>query len=191
MAAERPEMETMDQPEAVPNLSDHRTYLLQVANRELSRTIRGRVAPSDLVQEALLEAERLLNRGDRPVPSEVQPWLRRILLNQIAHAHRTHLGASKRAASRETAGLPLADHPSAQPSPSSYVSHGEQAERLRQHIARLPPDYRELLELRYTQGLAFADIAVRLGRTEVAVRSLWARAVGKLREDLGDGQAYA
>jgi RNA polymerase sigma-70 factor, ECF subfamily len=170
-----------------PDLASFRVYLLGVANHELNRTVRGRVAPSDVVQEALLEAERVLARGDQPVPDDVQPWLRRILLNQIAHAHRAHLGTGKRAVGRE-AGDALADRPSRQPSPSSHVTRSEQSERLQRHIARLPADSRELLELRYIQGLTFADIATRLDRTESAVRSLWARAVGRLREDMADEQ---
>lgn len=168
-------------------LVTYRAYLLGVANRELNPAVHGRVAPSDVVQEAFLEAERLLADEARPVPEAPQRWLRRILLHQIAHAHRAHLGTGKRAAGRECGEVGVTDRPADQPSPSSYVSRDEQAELLRRHMARLPPDTRDLLELRYLHGLPFADIAARLGRSEAAVRSLWARAVDRLRREMGDG----
>jgi RNA polymerase sigma-70 factor (ECF subfamily) len=51
-------------------------------------------------------------------------------------------------------------------------------------MSRLPEDYRRIILLRYQEGLTFEEIGKRLGRTENAVRKLWARAVERIREDL-------
>ncbi len=50
------------------------------------------------------------------------------------------------------------------------------------HLARLPADYREVIVLRNLEGLAFAEVARRMGRTPGAVRVLWVRAVDQLRQ---------
>jgi RNA polymerase sigma-70 factor (ECF subfamily) len=49
-------------------------------------------------------------------------------------------------------------------------------------LAQLPPDYREVVLLRNFQGLSFRSIALQLQRSEGAVRMLWLRALGRLRE---------
>jgi RNA polymerase sigma-70 factor (ECF subfamily) len=63
------------------------------------------------------------------------------------------------------------------------VGH-EQAEALRRAMGRLPEEYREILRLRYEEGRSFEEVAQSLGRTPNAVRKLWARAVGRLRQEL-------
>ena len=48
-------------------------------------------------------------------------------------------------------------------------------------LARMPPDYREVLVLRNLEGLPFSEVARRMGRSAGAVRILWVRAVDQLR----------
>ena len=52
------------------------------------------------------------------------------------------------------------------------------------HLARLSADYREVIVLRNLQGLPFAEVAHRMGRSAGAVRVLWVRAVDQLRQHL-------
>jgi RNA polymerase sigma-70 factor (ECF subfamily) len=75
----------------------------------------------------------------------------------------------------------LVDHG---PSPSSHVQHREHAVLLADHLAELPPDYRDVLVLRHLQGLSFAEVAQRMARSPGAVRMLWLRAIDKLRNRL-------
>ena len=51
-------------------------------------------------------------------------------------------------------------------------------------MARLPPDYRDVLYLRYWEGLSFVQIAGRIGRSADAVRKLWYRAIERLQAEL-------
>jgi RNA polymerase sigma factor (sigma-70 family) len=51
-------------------------------------------------------------------------------------------------------------------------------------MARLPEDYRRVLQLRYWSGMTFVDIAPLLGRSPDAVRKLWYRAVERLQSEL-------
>ena len=74
------------------------------------------------------------------------------------------------------------------PTPSVAAVSAEQAQRLRAAIDRLPDDYRRVLALRYSDGLAFDEVGRRLGRSADAARMLWARAVERLKHEL-DGPA--
>jgi RNA polymerase sigma-70 factor (ECF subfamily) len=58
---------------------------------------------------------------------------------------------------------------------------------LANYLAKLPPDYRQVLVLRHCEGLAFKEVAERMGRSAGAVRMLWLRAISQIRENLGAG----
>jgi RNA polymerase sigma-70 factor (ECF subfamily) len=53
-------------------------------------------------------------------------------------------------------------------------------------VERLPPDYRRVLILRHLDGLTFPEVGERMGRSADAVTQLWARAIRRLRDALGD-----
>jgi RNA polymerase sigma-70 factor, ECF subfamily len=57
----------------------------------------------------------------------------------------------------------------------------EDVERVRSELARLPAQTRELLMLRFGDGLRFAEVAQVLGLSEAAVRQRTSRAVRELR----------
>ena len=57
----------------------------------------------------------------------------------------------------------------------------EDTRRIRQELARLPAETRELLMLRFGDGLRFAEIAQVMGLNEAAVRQRTSRAVRELR----------
>ena len=48
----------------------------------------------------------------------------------------------------------------------------EQTHRLQAAIDRLPDDYRQVIALRYHEGLAFDEVGRRLGRSADAARML-------------------
>jgi len=49
-------------------------------------------------------------------------------------------------------------------------------------LAKLRPDYREVIVLRNLQGLSFEEVAVQMDRKPGAVRMLWLRAIEKFRQ---------
>ncbi|MCA9494092.1 MAG: sigma-70 family RNA polymerase sigma factor [Myxococcales bacterium] len=67
-----------------------------------------------------------------------------------------------------------------EPSQASVVDHA----RLREHVDRLPEDLRQVVILRYLDGLSFADIADRLQMSKNGVFARHERALGLLREIL-------
>ena len=71
-------------------------------------------------------------------------------------------------------------------SPSQQAARREQAVLLADALAQLPAQYREVLILRHLEGLSFAEVARRLGRSEDSVSKLWTRAIPRLSRLLGD-----
>jgi RNA polymerase sigma-70 factor (ECF subfamily) len=74
-------------------------------------------------------------------------------------------------------------------SPSARIDRHEHAVVLANHLAELPPDYRDVLVLRHCEGLSFKEVAERMGRSAGAVRMLWLRAMETIRQRMDQGEA--
>lgn len=168
-----------------------RNYLLQVANAELDARLQGKVGASDIVQESLIQAQRDIPAFRGTTEAELLAWLRSILLNDLDDACRRFLRSTKRSADREVrlagdshAAQPAIDLVANGNTPSTEAITREETETLRQAIARLPDDFRTIIDLRNWQLLPFAEIGRRMNRSEDAARKLWARAIERLKREL-------
>jgi RNA polymerase sigma-70 factor, ECF subfamily len=161
-----------------------RGYLLQVAAERLAPGLRAKANPSDLVHETLLEAYRDFAQFRGQSEAEWLGWLRQLLAHNLANFERRYFGTAKRQARREVslAGDAADTVPSPDPSPSSVAMTGERERTVEQHIERLPDDYRLVLLWHHRDGLPFAVIGSRLGRSADAARRLWARAIDRLQD---------
>lgn len=172
----------------------YRNYLTILASTQLDRRLRRRMNPSDLVQEAMLAAHRDFEQFRGDSEREFLAWLRQILVNCLHHAVDTHVKAKMRDVRREisieqaNAALDrtavnlvqvLADHG---PSPSAPVRQRERVVALADQLAKLRPQYRDVIVLRNLQGLSFDEIAARMERNSGAVRMLWLRAIEKFKQ---------
>jgi RNA polymerase sigma-70 factor (ECF subfamily) len=120
------------------------------------------------------------------------PWLHRLASERLAQAHRRHVKAQARAVGREQPGglvLPdgsvarLADRLAASgTSPSQRLLRDELRQRLREALARLAANDREVLVMYYLEGLSFAEIADILGVTEGAAKTRHFRALERIRK---------
>ena len=168
------------------------SYLLLVANRELDRELRGKVGPSDLVQETLLEAKRDFRQFQGHSERELLAWLHRLLLNNLSDTVRSYRCTAKRNIARE---VPLEGNGSValvadalvdpDRSPSSQAAALEEIVRVREVVAGLPEDYRTVITLRHAESCTFAEIAQRMNRSVQAVHALWSRAIVRLERELG------
>lgn len=168
-----------------------RGYLLMVANRELDPALRAKSNPSDLVQETFMEAFRDFRQFHGTDEVELLAWLRRLLLNNLANFSRAYRETDKRDLSRERSASPVVGGSlvnglaSDEPSAATQAIQREEGESLRDCLARLPEEYRQVLDLRFQERLTFEEIGKRLGRTGNAVRKLWGRAVERLQREMG------
>jgi RNA polymerase sigma-70 factor, ECF subfamily len=168
-----------------------RQYLLAIANRQLNPALQGKGGASDIVQQTFLEAQRDFEQFGGTSLEELQAWLKRLLVHNVADFARGYQGTDKRRADREVA-LPGTSTSDAggglaadTRSPSAHAMAEEQAVRVRQVLDTLPEDYRQVILWRYQEEHSFAEIAQRMGRSENAVRKLWFRAIERLEEALG------
>jgi len=174
----------------------HQNYLKLLAQTQLDAKLRARVSPSDVVQETLLEAHRDFPSFRGSCEGEFLAWLRRILVHNLARMVERHVLAEKRDVRRDVSlqavndGLDrsalrleavLADRVG---SPSAAAQRQEDAVVLADALAELSADHRDVIVLRHLEGLAFKEIADRLGRTSGATRMLWLRAIDRLRQAL-------
>ncbi|CAD77180.1 MAG TPA: RNA polymerase factor sigma-70 [Rhodopirellula baltica] len=164
-------------------------YLTILASTQLDRRLRKRVNPSDIVQEAMLEAHQDFGDFRGTSQGELLCWLRTILIHTLHRSFKRHVQVQKRDIRREVsleavsnrleesacnwAGI-LAGN---EPSPSAPMRAREGAVELSNQLSKLKPHYREVIVLRVLQGLSFDEIAERMDRKCGAVRMLWLRAL--------------
>jgi RNA polymerase sigma-70 factor, ECF subfamily len=174
-------------------LESYRSYLTLLARVQLGRRLQGKVDPSDLVQEAFLEAHRDFQQFRGQTEAELLGWLRRVLATSLADQVRRHRGTQRRdprlerqlaaALDRSSQALERGLAGSAS-SPSARAERREGARRLAEALECLPADYRDVLLLRHFQGLTFPEIARRLDKTLDGVKNVWLRGLARLRRTL-------
>jgi RNA polymerase sigma-70 factor, ECF subfamily len=181
-----------DNPELA--LERFRPYLLLLARLHHDARLRGKLEPSDVVQQALLRAHQADRAFRGKTVVERAAWLRQILARTLADALRD-LGREKRNAARERSLEAALDASSAglhswlaaeQTSPSGQASYNEQVLRLAEALAALPDLQREVVVMKHCQGRSLADIAAELGRTVPAIASLLRRGLQALRARLNE-----
>ena len=173
----------------------YRNYLRLLARTQIDSGLRIRLAPSDLVQETLLEAHRDFAQFVGATEHELMVWLRRSLVRNLADQVRRNK-TRKRNWQRQESLEELLDRSSAEveralaagiSTPSARAAAREQGALLADALARLPEDYREVIILRNLEHLKFEEVAKRMRRSSGAVRMLWVRALEKLNQMLGEG----
>ena len=171
-------------------LQGHREYLMVVAAEELDSDLRAKVGPSDLVQETFYEAHRDFAAFRGHTEAELQAWLRRVLLNNVANATRQYLGTEKRQVAREVAVDSSAHRelkqslPTEAPSPSDVAVRNERLEQVERALEEMPELFREVIQWRNLELQGFAQIAQKMGRSEQAVQKLWTRAIREMQRRL-------
>ncbi len=153
-------------------LLEHSVWLRGLANQ----LIRDPGAAEDLVQDTWLAALRA-----RPDPSRpLRPWLARVMRNGAAQ--RLRKAAGRLARESEVA------QSEAIPSARELVERAEYQRFLVDAVLALPEPYREVVLLRFYEGLTPKQIAASLKVPAATVRTRLHRGIGKLRESLDSSQ---
>jgi RNA polymerase sigma-70 factor (ECF subfamily) len=175
-------------------LEDYRDYLRLLARLQVDPRLQGKLDPSDVVQETLLDAHRNLDQFRGQTDAELAAWLRQILANNLAEAAR-RFGAGKRDVGREQSLEAALEESSARLEVWLAEERSSAAERAERHeellrlagaLARLPEDQRRAVELHHLRGLTVAEAGAAMGRSRSAVMGLLFRGLKRLRELLND-----
>lgn len=172
----------------------HRGRLSQMVEARMDPRVRGRIDPSDVIQETLIAASQKIDHYLVEQPLPFYPWLRQIAWEKLIHLHDRHLRAAKRTVTREQliradvsdeSLLQLAERfVGRNSSPSAAVLRKEMRTRVRQALDSLPEADREVLLLRYLEQLSSKEIAAIMDTTEAAVNMRHMRALERMRSRL-------
>lgn len=171
------------------DLEPFRSYLHLLARLRLDRRLQGKLDPSDIVQQTLLEAHQARDQFRGHGQAQRAAWLRQILARNLANAVRdltrakrdVALECSLEAAVAESSARLEAWLAAEQSSPSEQAERNEQTVRLAQALAALPEAQRDVLVLRHLEGWSLAAISEHLGRSPSAVAGLLHRGLTQLR----------
>jgi RNA polymerase sigma-70 factor (ECF subfamily) len=168
----------------------HRAFLEQRLAGRLDPKLRPRLDPSDVVQEAHLEAYRRFADYLQRQPMPFRLWLWKTAYERLLNLRRDHVEAARRAVTRE---VPLPEHSSEQlalrlvaggPTPSDELTRRERAQGLRRALAQLAEDDREVLLLRYVDNLSNQEAAQVLEISPGAASKRHGRAILRLHQIL-------
>lgn len=176
-------------------LAGCRGRLRQMVELRLDRRLQGRVDPSDVIQEAFLEASSRLEEYLRNPSMPFFFWLRFITRQKLMVFHRRHLGTRARDANREVSlyrgGLPQATSAALvnrllgrHSTPSQAAQRRERKIRLEEALNSMEPIDREVLLLRHFEELTNSETAVALGINATAANNRYVRALKRLRKIL-------
>jgi RNA polymerase sigma-70 factor (ECF subfamily) len=181
-------LRTGDQPALATLYDRHRDKLRRMVQVRIDPRLKGRVAESDVLQEAYIDA---LKRFPHYFEKPDQPffgWLRLIVGQRLADVHREHLGAKKRdirnekPAGRDSAACLASCVAGALTSPSGAASRNEDVERLETALGELDDVDREILLLRHFEELSNTETAAVLGLHAPAASKRYVRALARLRQ---------
>ena len=173
----------------------HRDRLRRMVQVRLDRRLQGRVAPSDVLQEAQLDVLRRAAEYAANPTMTPYLWLRYLTAQRLMILHRHHLGAQMRAAGQEVSlyrgALPEATSVSLAAlllgrvtSPTQAAQRAEMKIRLQEALNGMDPIDREVLTLRHFEELGNSETAEVLGIGKTAACNRYLRALKRLREIL-------
>ncbi len=170
----------------------HRSSLVRLVQMRLDKKIRNRVAPSDVVQDVLVEVNRRLPKYLDSPPMPFHLWVRQIARDRIIDAHRHHRGSAKRSVDREQRMVTQRGYDQSsihlaallgesRIAPAEVMIRKEMALKVESAIAMLDSQASEIIVMRHYEHLTNQEIANVLGVSEPAASMRYLRAIRRLK----------
>lgn len=173
----------------------YRNRLRRMIELRMDLRLRGRVDPSDVLQEAFIDMSKKIANFKKQEEIPLYIWMRMIAGERLLRVHRCHLDAKKRDLRRELS----AAFNSVPETPSLtlvsmlagfFTSVGHQAIRremrskLRETLDQMDEMDREIIVLRHFEEMCNNEIACLLQLTKSAASNRYLRAIKKLKSRL-------
>ncbi|MBR4970057.1 MAG: RNA polymerase sigma factor [Alistipes sp.] len=116
----------------------------------------------DLTQEVLIKVVKVIDEGRYTDKGRFLPWVLRIAHNRVLDYFRAQ--KQVKTVNESSAGFDLLGSKNfAEPSIEDTLISEQQAEEVRSLIEKLPEEQREVVRMRYYEGLSFKEIAEHTG----------------------------
>jgi RNA polymerase sigma-70 factor (ECF subfamily) len=183
-----------DQQSLATLFTRNRDRLRRMVEFRLDARLRRRVSPSDILQEAYIDALKRLPHYQASPDVPFFIWLRTVTVQRLIQVHRQHLEAQVRDAAKEVplggggaieaSSETMAELMGDLTSPSQAAQRGEVIAQVRAALDLLDPIDREVLALRHFEELSNREVAALLGIQAAAASKRYIRAIGRLRDAL-------
>ncbi len=160
----------------------HVDQLLVFIRARLGGGLREKIEPEDILQDAHLAAWKGFEEFDYSDEGAFRRWMCRIINNRLRDAH-DYYAAKKR--------QPVAQPKSAPTGPLTALGRAETRQSIDAALASLSDDHRQVLLLRYFEGLSTEEAGLRMNRPAGAIRNLCARALVELGKHLSKSKGQS
>jgi len=158
----------------------------------MDAAIKAKAGPDDILQEVYMDAARQIERFEDRGPGSFLSWLYAILDHKLADARRAaHCKIRDVKREMPAPGAPtdsywnlLDDIYAESGTPSRVVRRDEALSALVACLTDLCETHRQVIQLRFLEGLSVEEVAARLGKSEAAVVALRRRALQVLRRSM-------
>ena len=188
----------LDQPDELtrPALADvfeqHRRRLRRIVEIRMDPRLAGRVDPSDVLQDAFIDATQRVDKYVKDQPMPLFVWLRFLAIQRLMIISRRHLGTQARDPNREISIFEPVGHEASSAvlasqllggmsSPSHVAMRSERNQRLVQSIESMDPIDREVLLLRHFEELTNSETANALQISPTTANNRYVRALKRLK----------
>ena len=145
--------------EAVSQLLERHTRRVRDYVRML---VKDNDVADDLTQEILIKVVKVLDEGRYTDKGRFPPWLLRIARNRVLDYFRAQ--KQDKTVSESSSGFDILGSTNfAEPSIEDKLISEQQAEDVRKLVELLPAEQREVVKMRYYEGLSFKEIAEHTG----------------------------
>ncbi|MFO0902336.1 MAG: sigma-70 family RNA polymerase sigma factor [Pirellulales bacterium] len=167
------------------DLGEYREWLKALATAQISVDLRGRIDPSDLVQQTICEALRDLPKQRGATRAEMMGWLRSVLrcnlidaFRKLRFAPRVSLDDSLALTAEGMSRFLAADHSDV----DARLQRDERALLLADRLQQLTPAQAEAILLKHCHGMSVEQICRHMDRSPEAVGGLLRHGMRRLRE---------
>jgi len=176
----------------------HHRRMLGFARRKIDVQWQRKIEPEDILQEAYVDAFSAIGGFQYVGEESFYHWMTRIIENRFYNqvrlwkTQKRSVVRETRAGDRSSSGYAvLLDQCMREArTPSLALRRADAEGALFGCLARLPEDYRRVVQRRFLEEADFPALAVEFGRSEDAVRRMTDRAIEKLGECLGRASLF-